>query len=275
MEAENDLHSDHLDRLFEHRNKEYGAYTWRKAYNRQLIKGRMGMCLMVTLCVGGYFIWSVTGRAPETKKFEVVASNPCSMDEDLLVPAELDTKRQKPALIGHCYNVPVIMPDTILEEQAVWEDVLIAGTICEGIADNLFLPVPPPPEEIGKKSASSTDSVEPECFFGGCIEIRPQYPGGRDAMLRFIDSALGFPGLVAEMDSSMEEMEKVKVLARFRIEADGQLTDIRFPHPAIEPYQTQVRRVLQAMPKWIPGTQNGKPVPMYLGLPVHFLLIEE
>lgn len=191
MGTENDLHSDQPGRSFEHRNKEYGAYASGKGYNRQLIKGSVGVCLVAGLCVGGYY----------------------------------------------------------------WSE--------------------PPPEEFGTDAASKTDSVEPDLYFASCDETMPEFPGGREAMLRFIDSALGRPGLIAEMDSTMEEMEKVKVLARFRIETDGRIADIHFPFPAIEPYQSNVRRVLEAMPKWKPGTQNGKPVPMYLGLPVHFLLIEE
>jgi len=273
MGIENDSHTGHLDRLFEHRNKEYGAYALRKAYNRQLIKGSVGMMLVVVLCVGGYYWWGGKERLAGRKDVADLSLKGSCLE--LFVPTEPETLLPKLPVINCCNNVPLIVPDAIVKEPPDLENIAIASTICEGITDNLILPDPPSPEEFGTDAASSTDSVEPECFFTGCNETSPQYPGGREAMLRFIDSALGFPGLVPEMDSAMEAVEKVIVLAQFRIEADGQLSDIQFPGPAIEPYQTKVRRVLEAMPKWIPGTQNEKPVPMVLKLPVRFLLLEE
>ncbi|QEC40738.1 hypothetical protein [Pseudobacter ginsenosidimutans] len=263
--------------MFEHRNKEYGAYALRKAYNRQLIKGSVGMCLVVVLCMGGYYWWGgrdVLGRNKENVDDLIT----CSLTLIKLDTAtEGETIKPGPAWGNSGYAVPVIAPDSIMDkDQAgaedppvpIFKDEIPGIIICP-------LPLEPPPEEFGTDAASLTDSVEHDLYFGPCIETLPQYPGGREAMLRFIDSALGFPGLVAEMDSVMEEMEKVIVLSQFRIEVDGQLSDIRFPVPVIEPYQTNVRRVLEAMPKWIPGKRNGKPFPMVVKLPIHFLLVEE
>ena len=279
MGAENDSHSDHLDRLFEHRNKEYGAYALRKAYNRQLIKGSVGMCLVVVLCIGGYYWWG--GRERLAKEPPILYIPFCSLETATMatpsgwVPQQLKIKPVTPL-----YMVPFIVSDTSVEEQDL-EDVRIASTICEGITDNLFLTDLPPPEEFGTDAASSTDSVEPDLYFGSCDETMPQYPGGREAMFRFINKNLRLPDSLPGITDSLREADTPQssvcttIFVQFRVDADGQISDIRFPRLAFEPYQTEVRRVFEAMPKWIPGTRDKKPVPMYSTLPVMILLTEE
>ncbi len=54
MKPESILHADFLDILFENRNKDYGAYDLRRAYQKRLLKAVMGMLLLVLLL----FVWN-------------------------------------------------------------------------------------------------------------------------------------------------------------------------------------------------------------------------
>src|SRR5258708_23912358 len=49
MEPDMILTSDTLDILFEHRNKEYGAYELRRSYRRRLVSALAVMIMMVSL----------------------------------------------------------------------------------------------------------------------------------------------------------------------------------------------------------------------------------
>ncbi|WP_127131832.1 hypothetical protein [Pseudoflavitalea rhizosphaerae] len=175
MEAENDSQSGHLDLLFEHRNKEYGAYALRKAYNRQLIKGCVGMCLVVVLCMGGYYWW---GGKEVMGKIEVNADDLITCSFALI---ELDTAFEgesiKPGLacINRGIAVPLMVPDSIADNVYAESEDLPVVRIREEIPGIIRCPIPlePLPEGIGTDAASK-DSVEHDLFWGSCIETSPE-----------------------------------------------------------------------------------------------------
>src|SRR5579871_1505869 len=58
MEANDILHSDLLDILFEHRNKQYGAYALRRGYNKGLLISMLIVAAITALLFGLYFLTS-------------------------------------------------------------------------------------------------------------------------------------------------------------------------------------------------------------------------
>ena len=58
MEANKILSSDILDLLFEHRNKEYGAYALRRTYNKRITTALLITGAVCLLAVGGSLLAS-------------------------------------------------------------------------------------------------------------------------------------------------------------------------------------------------------------------------
>ncbi|MCD6066117.1 MAG: energy transducer TonB [Bacteroidetes bacterium] len=62
-----------------------------------------------------------------------------------------------------------------------------------------------------------------------------------------------------------------KAFIKFVIDVDGKVKDIRvLKSSGDELLDKEAMRVIEIMPPWTPGKQNGKPVPVYFNLPINF-----
>ena len=98
------------------------------------------------------------------------------------------------------------------------------------------------------------------------VERMPDFPSGYDGMMRFIKMNLKYPVEAAKNGITGT------VYVRFVIKKDGTVSDVsilRGVHPLLD---NEAMRVVRMMPKWKPGMQNGKPVPVYFTIPVKFIL---
>lgn len=84
----------------------------------------------------------------------------------------------------------------------------------------------------------------------------PTFPGGAEAYADYLIDALksspagGYTGL------------PIKVRAEFVVENDGRITDVRIVKHGTAKMDEAVVRALSDMPRWTPGTLDGKPVRM-------------
>ena len=98
------------------------------------------------------------------------------------------------------------------------------------------------------------------------VEVMPQFPGGQIAMLQYIMKNMKYP------EQAMKEGIQGRVAVRFIVEKDGSISDVK-PILSVHPLlNKEAVRVVESMPKWSPGKQNGKPVRVRFNLPVMFKL---
>ena len=98
------------------------------------------------------------------------------------------------------------------------------------------------------------------------VEVMPQYPGGQIAMLKYLMENIKYP------EQAMKEGIQGRVTVRFIVEKDGSISDVR-PILSVHPLlNKEAVRVVESMPKWTPGKQNGKPVRVRFNVPVMFKL---
>ena len=98
------------------------------------------------------------------------------------------------------------------------------------------------------------------------VEEMPEFPGGVNALLTYLRTNIDYP------DSARVKNIEGKVFLRFVIDEEGNVTHpevLRSLHPLLD---AEAIRVVQQMPKWSPGKQNGKPVSVYFTLPIFFTL---
>lgn len=98
------------------------------------------------------------------------------------------------------------------------------------------------------------------------VEQMPQFPGGEMEMHKFINENLKYPKI------SQEEALQGRVTIRFIVTKTGEISDITVVRSIASSFDQEVVRVVKAMPKWIPGKQDGKEVDVYFTLPIqiHF-----
>lgn len=98
------------------------------------------------------------------------------------------------------------------------------------------------------------------------VEVMPQFPGGQIAMMKYIMENMKYP------KQAMKEGIQGRVTVRFIVEKDGSISDVK-PILSVHPLlNKEAVRVVESMPKWTPGKQNGKPVRVRFNLPVMFKL---
>ena len=94
----------------------------------------------------------------------------------------------------------------------------------------------------------------------------PEYPGGEDAMTRFIQKNIKYPDL--ERESGIQG----RVIIKFIVNGDGSLSDIYVAKGVSAGIDSEAIRVVKLMPKLKPGKQDGIPVRVQYALPIAFKL---
>ena len=95
-------------------------------------------------------------------------------------------------------------------------------------------------------------------------EMFPRFPGGNIALFEYLSKNIKFP------KSKENEDVKVRVVTTFTVEKDGSITDAKIVRSQGEAFDNEALRVINGMPKWIPGMQNGKAVSVKYTLPITF-----
>ena len=117
-----------------------------------------------------------------------------------------------------------------------------------------------PGDSIPKQQAQP----EEEMILGMINETPPVFPGGEEALYKFMEDNVVYPSNNGHDDTSGI------VVVIFKIEKDGSVTDARILRDIGEGYGEAVLKAVEAMPKWKPAEADGKPVRVDFSLPFRF-----
>ncbi|MCK9416686.1 energy transducer TonB [Candidatus Dojkabacteria bacterium] len=96
------------------------------------------------------------------------------------------------------------------------------------------------------------------------VEQKPVFPGGEKAMFQYITSNTKYP------DIPKENQIQGKVYVQFVIGVDGSVSNATVLM-GVDPYlDAEALRVVNSLPKWEPGKQRGKAVPVSFIIPISF-----
>ena len=267
-----------LDILFEKRNKAYGAYALRRGYDRRML---------LALGSGLAIIFSVT-------LFHIIGSNPDMPNDPLPAketitvqtieipaapekPKEPEKPKGKPAVpkvikqvatIKNTTNIK-IEPDKTLKttEMPDQADLKEKETGTENIAGekpgNIVI-ITEKPANTGNGEATGTETQSDFII----NERAPEFPGGEEALARFLSRNLNTPG-------ELEAGQKKAVRIRFTVGSDGSISLLEIVQTAGDMFDKEVVRVCKKMPRWKPAIQNGVQVPVSYVLPVTFIGTEQ
>ncbi len=92
----------------------------------------------------------------------------------------------------------------------------------------------------------------------------PIFPGGEANMLRFLSQTIKYP------KKAIKAKIAGLVVLSFMVQENGQITDLDVIKTLSPETDQEAVRVVQAMPAWEPGKEEGKPVAMRFVLPVRY-----
>ena len=117
---------------------------------------------------------------------------------------------------------------------------------------------------IAYDGPSSSKSPGSDAF--DVVEEMPVYPGGMPAMMDFFNKNMKYP------KEAFDAKQEGRVIAQFVVEKDGSITDAHIVKSVSPALDAEALRIVNAMPNWTPGRQNGKPVRVKYTVPISFKL---
>ncbi len=97
-------------------------------------------------------------------------------------------------------------------------------------------------------------------------DVMPFYPGGEEAMYKFIGNNIKYPNIAREKEITGT------VIVTFVVEEDGAISGVQLLKGIGEGCDEEALRVVKSMPKWIPAKQNGVNVKCRFNLPIRFTI---
>lgn len=98
------------------------------------------------------------------------------------------------------------------------------------------------------------------------VEQMPSFPNGMGALMKWIKDNMKYPVIAAENGV------QGRAIVRFIVEKDGSLTDVCIAKSADPSLDKEAIRLVESMPKWIPGKSNGSNVRCKYTIPITFKL---
>lgn len=284
METNKILQSDYLDLIFDNRNKTYGGYELRKHYNRRALKA-LGITFTVILFgVGTPFVFSQLNAG------QVVASDNIMPDVttiiDVVMPPPPPPEAPKPP---EPVSAPAAVAKTVIFTEPKIEKPDVNPNLKPPDMKELENAVAGPVNNSGEGGdiAATTEKKNTGPFGTGLentekkggggngdnnsepvvfAEVMPEYPGGMAALMAFIRKNLNYPAAAREDDI------QGRVIVAFVVNAKGEIENAKVERGIGGGCDAEALRVINAMPRWKPGKQNGHFVKVYYRLPISFKL---
>lgn len=267
---------DWTEMVFEGRNKEYGAYRLRKN------AGKRNLYSLITIFIAALAIWggislvkfveSRTKSVAQTSVAELSALNQpkkkAEVKQQKKVQLEQPQKVVERVKSSVKFTAPVIKNDDEVkpEDELKTQDELMSTKTAIGALD-----VKGNDDANGEvlkiKEAVAQPEPKPEVEkVFDVVEQMPSFPGGPSALMEWLSNNVKYP-VVAQ-----ENGVQGRVVVSFVVERDGSITDVKVVRGVDPSLDREASRVVRAMPRWIPGKQNGSAVRVKYNVPVAFRL---
>jgi len=267
--------SEWTDMIFEGKNKEYGAYFLRKTSSKRHIVAFIVIVIFVgVISAAPLLVEAVKKTQQENLGGVDEAFELANLDNKIeeQVPEEniirQETAPPPPPLKATIQFTPPVITDDeeVTDENAMKSQeeltdskVQISVATVDGSDDKDAVDI----ADLKDHKVIVADTEE-QPFVS--VEQMPQFPGGNTELMKYIANNLRYPPIAAE--NGIEG----RVVVRFVVGKDGKVSNIEIQRGLDASCDREARRVVESMPRWTPGRQNGREVPVYFTLPILFKL---
>ena len=150
-------------------------------------------------------------------------------------------------------QVPEVAEVQQKAEQALNADVAVANPMAKA-------------EAKASDATAQADATKKKKSWDCIPETMPQFPGGQEVMMKYLAANIKYPA------SAVKAKKQGRVIVTFIVQKDGSVTHAKIAKSVDPELDAEALRIVKGMPKWTPGTQNGKPVNVKYTLPVNFSL---
>jgi len=254
------------DVIFIGRNKSYGAYFLRQIYGKNVRNGFLIALATFVVALGGPVLW---------KKFqkETIAETKVALVDmaNIKPPPPVDPKTPPPPpppppppiKTTVRFVPPVIKKDADVppEDPPKQEELKTVD-----VSDKNVKGDPDAGQSALTIDAGNGNAVVEEKQIFKFVEQMPAYPGGEEAMLKFLSDNVKYPQIARD-----QEVEG-RVILTFVVDETGHINDIQVLKDIGGGCGQAAVDAVRKMPPWTIGRQNGKAVRVQYNLPVMFTM---
>ena len=260
------------DIVFEGKNKEFGAYTLRAGSVQRhskaiiivlsvLIPGLILLALFYNGAFGKPEEEQITVNTEvEITTFEDEFEEEIEEDETFELPPEPE-EIITPEEVANEQQVTAIL---VTEDENFEEEKQVKNQ--DEVLDNASMIGQVDKTRIIDQVIVEEKPVEEITYNVATVEQQPEFPGGVQAMYKWLSEHINYPAVAAEEGISG------RVIIEFVVSKTGAIENVKIArgrHPALD---KEALRVVKAMPNWNPGRNNGVAVKVTYTLPVQFKL---
>ena len=258
--------------VFEHRNKEYGAYDLRSAYPRLLTRSFLIGTLIFVLAIATPFIVMKIKQMNAKEKTEVDVKLKDVVQEDKIIEQPKDEppppppppkEEEKIEVIQNVVPEPVRAPKIETPPPPISKqlDTQTGLENQEGVKVPNYTPPPPPPSTGTKASTAEVKPQVSDTQVYTEVEQTAEFPGGINAFRNKVSS--NFDGSAMNGDEGT-----VKAEVTFVVERDGSITDVKATGGNSDFNSEAIRTIKSIKNKWTPAKINGQSVRYRFRLPL-------
>ncbi len=266
------------DIIFEGRNKEYGAYVLRRQTGKRNV-----ISIVIVLCVFALVMAFIIAKSAyeqyqkEHTAMQQVAElsaltqekKEAKVERKQVMKQENVEKVVEKVKSSIKFTAPVIKKDDDVkpEDELKSQDDIMNTKTAIGSFD--VQGNDESGEVLKAKEVIAQEPVKPkeeENKVFDVVEQMPSFPGGMSALMNYLSSNIKYPAIAEENGI------QGRVICTFIVGRDGGITDVKVAKSVDPSLDKEAVRVVKAMPKWIPGKQNGQAVTVRYTLPVTFRL---
>ena len=256
------------DIVFEGRNREYGAYQLRRIYGRHVTRALIIGAALLLLLV---FVPAIAKYLEDQKPKEVL-----NLKENVLMDAPpLDETKPPPPppppeappppppkLTTIKFTPPVVKKDEEVKKEEVpdqeeLKDKTVATVSVKGNTD-----APDLSDLSGEGNKVVEEVVESKVYT--YVEQMPALPGGGGmaAIVAAIQKNFRYPA------ADLRNQTEGRVFASFTVDENGDISDVKIVKGLTSTVDAETMRSIKALPKFIPGKQNGRAVKVSFTVPI-------
>jgi protein TonB len=246
------------DIVFESRNKEYGAYSLRKKYSRNVIISiGIGTVILATVIITPYLNAKAADNAAKRAERQVELKME-NLDQPNETVAPPPPPPPPPAdVVQQAKYVPPVVVDSVKPEENV--QLMTADEASIEVQDEEVV-------EIGEEVKEEVQEEDPEATPFVVVEEMPMYPGGDAELLKYISEHTQYPEIAKENNI------QGRVIVRFCVTSKGGVSQVSILKGVDPELDAEAIRVVNTLPAFKPGKQGGKPVPVWYMVPITFTL---
>ncbi len=248
------------DIVFENRNKEYGAYIIRTLYSRNLLSAS-GIMLVILLLAFSYPTIAAWFKKDEVVVEEKKLTTVVALDQPPPIqdtPPPPPKVEIPPPVKTIKYVAPKVTKEEVVEEEVPTIEEIKKTEVSTETVEG-------PTEVVFTEPVKEVAEVEDNQVYT-FVEQNAEFPGGMEALNKFISKNVKYPAQARRMGT------EGKVFVSFVINKDGTLEDVSVVKGISAECDKEAMRVVQMMPNWKPGKQNGKAVRVKFIYPFNFKL---